>query len=305
MMDISGLLNQMVILFVIILIGYVAAKAKVMTPTTNKQLSTLITMLINPLQLLSTSFSGVRPLSTGDALLLTGIALAFYAVSIVVALLLSRSLDRDERRRKVYEFLFIFSNVTFIGFPVVEALLGEGYKFYITVFTMAFQLVCWTYGVSLMSGEKMRFNLKLFTRPMIVAAIITYAVYFSGLKVPEMLYKITNTVGSMTTPLAMLIIGCSLAQLPLKRVFLNGKMYLLAAVKLIVMPIAGYFILHPLLKDPAMLAVSVVVLAMPAATTATILSYQYGADDKLASSGVFITTLLSMVTIPVIMSILF
>lgn len=305
MMDITGLLNQMVILFVIILVGYVAAKAKVMTPTTNKQLSTLITMLINPMQLLSTSFSGVRPLSTGDALLLTAIALSFYVVEIAVALLLSRSIEKDARRRQVYEYLFIFSNVTFIGYPVIEALLGPGYTFYVTVFTMAFQLVCWTYGVSLMSGEKLRFDVKILKRPMIVSAIITYFVYFSGLKVPTMLYTITKTVGSMTTPLAMLIIGCSLAQLPLKRVFFYWKMYILAAVKLIAMPLLGYLALRPLLKDPVMLAVSVVVLAMPSATNATILSYQYGSDDKLASSGVFITTLLSMVTIPAIMSLLF
>lgn len=305
MMDITGLLNQMVILFVIIIIGYIAAKAKAITPDTNKQLSALISMLTNPMQLLSSVLSGVRPLSTKDALLLTAIAMSFYVVQIGVAMLLSRALDKDKRRRQVYEYLFIFSNVTFIGYPVIEALLGSGYTFYVTVFTMAFQLVCWTYGVSLMSGEKLRFDKNIFKRPMIIAAILAYIIYFSGLNAPTMVYTITKTIGSTTTPLAMIIIGCSLAQLPLKRVFTNWRMYILAVVKLIAMPLLGYLVLHSFLKDPVMLAVSIVVLAMPSATNATILSYQYGSDDQLASSGVFITTLLSIVTIPAIMSLLF
>ena len=103
----------------------------------------------------------------------------------------------------------------------------------------------------------------------------------------------------------MLILGCALSQCALRDVFGRPKLYLLALVKLIVVPLAAFFVLRTFIKDPLLLSLTTVVLAMPAATNATILTYQNHGDDRLAASGVFLTTLLSVASVPGLMLLLF
>lgn len=303
-MNISGLSQQMILLFGIIIIGYIAAKCKKMDAVTNKKLSMMISNVTNPLQVLSSVLLGKRPLTNSKVLLITGIACAIYVVLIVLAKALPKAFRAKAGQEGVYQYLFIFANVGFMGYPVIEALLGAEYVFYATIFVMTFQLFCWSYGVNLLSGEK-KISWKVFLRPMIVASLLAYVIYFANIPAPAFCYQITKTVGSMTSPMAMLIIGCSLAQLSLKEVFGKWQMYVLAVLKLVALPVVGWLILRLFISDESLLGVLVVTLAMPAATNATIISYQYGGDEKMASSGVFLTTLFSVVTIPFVMWLLF
>lgn len=304
-MNISALFYQMLVLFGILLIGYIAAKAGGMTVETNKSLSLIVSSLTTPLLILSSVLSGARPLSNPDVLKLTLIAFAIHFVLIGLAKLLPRLFRAEGNQAGVYQFLLIFSNVGFIGYPVIDALFGTEYRFYATVFVLAFQLFCWTYGVSLLSGEKMRMDAKTFLKPTIVSAVLAYLIYFLDIPCPTVLYEITDKIGSMTTPLAMLIIGCSLAQLPIREIFNKWQIYVLCLIKMIVLPLLGWCILRLVLHDESLLGVTTVILAMPTATNATIISYRYGGDEKLASAGVFLTTLLSVLTIPFMMWVLF
>ena len=303
-MNISGLSQQMFLLFGIIMIGYIATKCKKMDSVTNQKLSTLISCVTNPLQVVSSVLQGERPLENSMVLKITGIACCIYVVLIILAKALPRIFRARVGQEGVYQFLFIFANVGYMGYPVIEALLGTEYLFCATIFVVTFQLFCWSYGVSLLSGEK-KISWKAFLRPMIVAALLAYGIYFANIQVPPVCYQLTKTVGSITSPLAMLIIGCSLAQLSLKEVFGKWQMYVLAVLKLLVLPIAGWFVLRLFITDKVLLGVFVVTLAMPSATNATIISYQYGGDEKMASSGVFLTTLFSVATIPFVMWLLF
>ncbi len=303
-MNISGLSQQMFLLFGIIMIGYIATKCKKMDSVTNQKLSTLISCVTNPLQVVSSVLQGERPLENSMVLKITGIACCIYVVLIILAKALPRIFRARVGQEGVYQFLFIFANVGYMGYPVIEALLGTEYLFCATIFVMTFQLFCWSYGVSLLSGEK-KISWKAFLRPMIVAALLAYGIYFANIQVPPVCYQLTKTVGSITSPLAMLIIGCSLAQLSLKEVFGKWQMYVLAVLKLLLLPIAGWFVLRLFITDKVLLGVFVVTLAMPSATNATIISYQYGGDEKMASSGVFLTTLFSVATIPFVMWLLF
>lgn len=112
-------------------------------------------------------------------------------------------------------------------------------------------------------------------------------------------------VRGVTTPCAMMIIGCALSDIPIRDVFSNWRLYVVAALKLMAIPAAAYLLLRPVLTDPVVLGVVVAVMAMPIASNFTMLSAQYDRDQRLASSATFITTLLSVVTIPVLMGLLF
>lgn len=202
--------------------------------------------------------------------------------------------------------MFIFGNIGFLGYPVIESLLGYQATFYVTLAVLAFQLFCWSYGVSLMRGAaRFRFQWKALRQPCVAASLAAFAVYLSGWQPPVLMHQTIKYVGDITSPVAMLIVGCSLAQLRFGQIFGNWRIYALAGAKMLAVPLLGYAVLRHVLTNEFALCVLTVILCMPIATNTTILSYQYGADETVASSGVFISTLLCMLTIPLMMKLLF
>lgn len=247
-----------------------------------------------------------RLLSPAEVLQVTLLAAGCYAFLIASSLLLPRLLHLGPRERGPYRFFYIFSNIGFMGYPLVRAMFGEGAMFHLTIFVLFFQLVCWSYGAQTISGEgRFRLSWRILKTPCVLSALLAYAIYLSGVHVPRIVADVVKTTGEITSPLAMLILGCALSQCSLRDVFGRPKLYLLALIKLIVVPLAAFFVLRTFIKDPLLLSLTTVVLAMPAATNATILTYQNHGDDRLAASGVFLTTLLSVASVPGLMLLLF
>ena len=305
-MDIAALIQKMIQLFLTVLVGFAAAKAGVLNEERNKVLSALIVGVTNPIQVLASVLTSDHALSNLGVLQLSVIALCSYAFLIGSSVLIPKLLRVRQDEAGLYRFMYIFSNVGFIGYPLVSALLGSGATFYLTVFVLFYQLVVWSYGVYLLGGRgKFCFSPEILKRPCVVAALAAYVIYLTGLRLPAVIGRTAEMIGDMTGPLAMLVIGCSLAQMQLKSVFGRWQIYALAAIKLIFVPLLGYLVLRKLVTNELMLGVSVVVLCMPVATNTTIISYQQHADDRLASAGVFVTTLLSVVTVPLMMHLLF
>ena len=174
-MDIFALFQQMLILLLILFIGFIAAKRKVLNAKTNTVMTALVCTLTNPAQVLASSLSENHPLENTQVLLLTGISVLIFAFLIAFSFLIPKLVfvkNPDEKR--VYRYMMIFSNVGYMGYPVIEALFGQAYSFYVTVFVLVFQFVCWSYGVSLMSGEKLRITRKVVFRPLIVSATLAF-----------------------------------------------------------------------------------------------------------------------------------
>lgn len=305
-MDIAALIEKMAVLFFSILTGYLAARAGVLSTEGNRQLSRLLVNVANPLLIVSSVLRGEHLLANAEVLALTGLIVCCYACTIALGLLVPRLLRAPQEQRGTYQFMFIFSNIGFMGYPVVASLFGASAIFYVSLFVLFFQLLCWSYGVSLISGApKFRFERKVLKQPCLIAALFAYVFYLSGLRAPELAYKATSYVGELTSPLAMLVIGSSLAQMDLRKIFGNWRIYVLCALKMVVVPLLMYAVLRLVIQNQLMLGVTMVTLCMPVATNTTIISYQNHGDDALASSGVFLTTLLSVVSIPLIMSLLF
>lgn len=305
-MDITALELKMMVLFFSILVGYIAAKTGVLTLEGNKVLSKLLINIANPLLILSSVLTGDRALTNAQLLILTVLILCCYACMIPLSLLIPRLLRVPAEEGNLYRFMFIFSNISFIGFPIVSSLFGDSAIFYVSIFVLFFQIICFSYGVSLITGEpKFRFKWSAFKQPCLIAAMVSYLFYLSGLKAPTIVYNATAYVGNLTSPLAMLVIGCSLAQIDFRKVLGNWRIYILCVLKMIVMPLLIYCVLHRIITNELMLGVTIVVLCMPIATNTTLLCYEYGSDTSLASTGIFISTVLSLFTIPIMMRLLF
>lgn len=305
-MDISALVEKLIQLFFALAVGFTAAKCGVLNRESNQTLTRMIVNITNPLQILASVMTGERLLRNGQVLTLTAINFACYALLILLGLGFVRLLRVPERDARVYRLLLLFSNVGFLGYPLAEALLGPDAKFCITISVLCFHLVCWTYGAHLMEDDRpFRFSWRMLLRPCVFCSLLAYAIYLSGLRLPAALGRMADSVGSLTGCLAMIVIGVSLAQISLRRIFCNPRLYVLCLLKLIVMPLLFWAALHSILHHPMMLTAGTLTLCMPAATIVTMLCYQYGHDETLASSGVFLSTLLSLVTIPLLMALLF
>lgn len=306
-MDILSVISQMTILLAIIAVGYAAAKCCVFPEGTNKVLAQLVIVVTNPCTVLYSVLGSDRLLTNREVLLLTGIALVVFAVLIALGRVLPRLLRCPEEDRNVYRFMTTFANMGFMGFPVISALFGAGAVFYASIFNLVFQFVVYTYGVALLAPKdgKERFSWKTVVSPIIIASVLAYIFYLTDFKAPQIITDGLGMLGKVTSPVAMLVIGIALSKVPLHEVFTNWRLYILNFIRLLVLPLIAFFILRNFSTDPILLGIPVVMLGMPVATLTTLMTAKYGGNERLAAAGVFLSTLVSFLTIPLLMWVLF
>lgn len=306
-MNILSVISQMGILLAIIAVGFAAAKCNVFPEGTNKVLAQLVIVVTNPCVVLYSVLGSERILTNGEVLLLTAIALGVFAVLILLGRLLPNLLRCPKADIDLYRFMTTFANMGFMGFPVVRALYGDGAVFYASIFNLVFQFVVYTYGVALLAPKdsKHRFSWKTLISPIIIASVLAYIFYLTDFAAPEVLIDGLGMLGNVTSPVAMLVIGIALSKVSLREVFGNWRLYVLNGIRLLVLPLCAYFILRNISTDLVILGIPVVMLGMPMATLTTLMSAKYGGNERLAASGVFMSTLMSFITIPLLMWVLF
>lgn len=280
-------------------VGVYARKVNIINEETKKNLSDFLINISLPLLILS-SFN-----YTYSADMLEKAKLIFiYSVIIHIFLIIISgplSFKFPSNSKKVLRFVIIFSNCGFMGYPVLEGLFGKIGVFYGAIFNVPFNIFMLGYGVMLYTGKKDIKTLKnVFTHPGIIATAIGLLMFIFSIKLPYPLYTAVSTVGSMTTPLSMIIVGTMLAEIKFKEVFSGVVVYYASVIRLLVVPFIILIVMKYLKIDQQLMQISVVIESMPAAVLATVFAEKYGADTMLASKCVFITTIISMVTIPLV-----
>lgn len=304
--DVSGVFQQMIILFLLMAVGYAAGKTKVMSLDSNKNLSRIINCITNPCNVLYSALCNDHALSNSEVFQLIAIAAVLFGGLVLIAQIVPKLLRVRNEQCNQYKFMMIFSNIGYMGIPVISSIYGSSAVFYIAIFIMVFNVVLYTYGVYLLCGDgKVKIRMADLVSPMMICSFLSLIFYLLKTTAPVIITDTLDTLGSVTTPCAMLIVGCALSTIPVREVFTNWRLYLVSLFKLLVIPIAGYVVLRPIVTNVTVLGVVVAILGMPVATNFTMLSAQYDRDQKLAAAAVFITTLLSVVSIPMLMQLLF
>ncbi len=299
-MDIMVVINQMVMLFIIILIGYLITKLGFVDMEFQKKLSNFILQVTLPLMMLSAVADADPTGAGGKVLQIFLIAILMYAVMPIIGMLLVKLLRVPKDQRNAYLFLTVFSNLGFMGFPVIHSIFGADALVYAIIFNLVFNLVQFTYGVALFSGEKISLNPKTFLTPAVISAILAIFMFLTGIKITGPSALAIKSVGNVTTPLAMIVIGVSLSGIPIKEVFSEKKLYVFTLLKQLIIPAIAWFLLKLVIADPLIIGVSVIIIAMPCATMAVILANNYNQHIGLTTRAVFLTTLASVITIPFI-----
>ncbi|MBQ8462958.1 MAG: AEC family transporter [Prevotella sp.] len=298
----------MITLFAIVVVGYVAGKLGYMGGTFDKRLSKLVIDITCPALILSSAMSGELP-DRGYILPLLAISVLTYAVLSVLAWGLSRLLGRRPEDRGVIAFALIFGNVGFMGYPVVASIFGHQAVFYAAVLNVVNTFAVFTIGTMMVTGgegnSREKFNRKvLYGTPMLAAYAAMLIVALGIDNVPAVVSQPLTMIGNITVPAALLIIGSSMSNLPLKALLGNATVYATALLRLAVLPVGVHFLCLLLGFSPFVVGINTVVIAMPVATYGTILCLKYGRDTTLMAEITFITTLLSMVSIPLLVMLL-
>ena len=304
-MDIQVIINQMVILFLVMIVGYIANKVKILDKELNQKLSSLVLNVTSPALILY-SVSEPVEVDLNTVLQIFLLSVAVYVVLPFIGIFFARILKVAKEDRNLYQFMTIFSNIGFMGYPVIQAIFGKEALFFASICNLVFNILCYSYGVFLISGAgKVSFDYKKLINPGIIFSIIAVVIYLTKWQMPVIIGETSDLVGSITTPLAMMIIGSSLAEIPIKEVVSDIRIYIYTIIKQIIMPILFWWVLKFIVHDAMVLGVLVVLIAMPVGTIAIMFCNQFGGNTSLASKSIFITTLASVFTIPTLVYLLF
>ena len=296
----------MMTLFFIVIVGYGAGKLGYLGGDLDRQLSRLVINLTCPALILSSAMTGELP-DREYILPLLLISVATYAVLTGVAYVLPRFLTHKKSDEGIIGFALMFGNVGFMGYPVVASIFGHEAVFYAAVLNVVNTFAVFTIGTVLITGkaevEESRFQKKvLYSTPMLAAYLTMLIVIFRIDSIPAWVSQPLTMIGNITVPAALLIIGSSMSNLPLRVLMGNTTVYATTLFRLVLLPIGVYWLGLLLGFSPFVVNINTVVIAMPVATYGTILCLKYQKDTTLITEVTFITTLLSMVTIPLLVS---
>lgn len=371
------MLQQMIVMFLMMAVGYLCYRRQILTEEVSKKVSAIVVNVANPCMILSSALTDQQ--MQGKELVQTlAIVVMMYAFLLVVAQLLPRILCIQKESRGAYAAMTVFANIGFMGFPVLAAMYGNGALLYGAVFQIPFNILIYTYGVAVLTrkpgacakteqdvkaevdvnaevdvkaepdvksevdvkaesdvkaevdvkaeqdaqgitaavngksenienGSEQQGKLqgtveivkKIFNIG-VIACIAAMLLYFLQTPVPSFLQAFITNLGNLTAPLSMMIIGASLAQMPLKELFLDKKLLLFSLVKLLLLPAVWMIMVNRVAEQEILRGVCLVMMATPAGSMTAMLAQQYGGDYETASRGVALTTVLSVITMPLL-----
>ncbi len=304
----------MLTLFAIVVVGYIAGKLGYMGGTFDKKLSKVVIDITCPALILSSAMTGELP-DRRYILPLLGISVLTYVLLTVVALLLPRLLTKKKDDEGVIGFAMMFGNVGFMGYPIVASIFGHEAVFYAAVLNVVNTFTVFTVGTMLIVGKNLESTVEekemsqkkmlrkvLYSTPMLSAYLTMLIVALEIKDIPEFISQPLTMIGNITVPAALLIIGSSMSQLPLRALLGNGTIYTTTLMRLAILPIGIHYLMTLLGFSSFVVGINTVVIAMPVATYGTILCLRHGKDTTLITEVTFITTLLAMISIPLLVT---
>lgn len=299
------LLEQMAVLFLLMGIGYFCYRKKIITDEVSKKLSAIVVNIANP-ALVLTGCLGEEKIQGQELLTTIIIIVAVYAALLIIAQLLPLLLRVEKGSRGTYKAMTVFSNIGFMGFPVIAALYGNGALLYAALFTIPYNILIYTYGISAMTASATKerngvsFLLGRILNVGVIACIITIIIYFFQIPVPKVAADTITHLSNLTAPLSMMVIGASLAAIDLKKLFKDVRLLLFSVIKLLLIPAVGMLVIRQFVDNEIICGVCLVMLATPVGSMTAMLAQQYDGDYEMASRGVALTTILSVATIPLV-----
>ena len=303
-MDIMVVFQTMLKLFLLLVLGFVLFKCHIFDEYTNKKISSLIVNVASPMLIIS-SIAGVEGNNKSIVFLMIGAGILMYIGFIILGKIINRIFPFPKKDWPVYECMVVFANTGFMGYPVLLDVFGQEAVFYASLIHMAFNFFVYTYAIMcLTKGDDSEFklNFKQLLTPGIILIFVGIFIYLFDIQLPSVLMDTINSVGSLTAPLSMMMIGSSLAVYPIKDSFTDWRSYVFAFARLMIVPFVTMIMCRLLHIDAYYANITIITNAMPVGSMVLMLATQYNANVKIVTRNIVVSTLLSVITIPIVVA---
>ena len=336
------LFQQMIVFFCIMAVGYLCCKIKALDTEASKKLSWIVVNVSNPALVIASGLSEDK-LPKEVLPLVAVIILVYYAALIGIAQIIPYVIRVKRDSMGTYKIMTILCNLSFMGFPIITAMYGAGAVLYASLFCIPFNFIIYTYGVTALKKpesvdtsiqdaaasnhenfslthkkdnkrqHKDNYNkknnndsiLKKVMNIGTISSVIGLVLYLLDARAPKVILQVCNSLGGLTGPLSMMVIGIMLAGIDIKEMFTDVKLIVFSLIKLLVIPTCALPIMNMFIPDPVIRGVTLVMIATPVAAMTAMMAQQYEGDYETASKGVALSTILSVVTIPIMFAIAF
>ena len=308
-MDITVLINQLIQLFLLMGLGYFLYKIKIMDADFNKKLTNFVLKVTMPCMIMASVFEVAEDRDFSKIYLTFSVAIVMYLVLPLVGMLVAKIIRCKPENTGIYVFMTIYSNISFMGFPVIESTLGSQALFYAAIFCMIFNITCFSLGVKVInhpakSGKKISAK-EVFLHPGVWSAFVAIIIYFINPTIPQVIAGPVTSVGKLTSSLAMILMGASLAKIPVKEVVNEVRPYIFILIKQVIIPILVWPLISMVIKDRTILGVTLIMLSLPIANMVVMFAIEYDRNEGLAAKNVFLSTLFSIVLLPLVLAVTF
>ena len=293
--------QQVLVLCCLMALGFICNKIHWLDAKAVKSITNIVLFFVTPCVIIDSFSRDVDPSLISGLIVAAVIAFFTFGFSIAFAHLCIKDKDKDIER--VYRYASIFGNCGFMALPLEHAVLGDIGTFYGTAFIAIFNLIVWTYGVWLMSGDKANIKAKaLFTNPGLIGTVIGILLLVTGFRFPSVISTTIGYMADLNTPLPMIVIGYYLGNLSVKKIVSNKKQYLIAFYRLLLIPGVMLVIMHFAKVDPVVMVVSTIAASAPTAANTAMFATLYDKDAELGAQLMSVTTLLSLITLPLLVA---
>lgn len=292
-------LQQVGILFILIIVGFLCGKTGVVTADGKKVLSNLLVSIIMPAMVLNSYMSEFDPQVLSNLLLAFGLSTIAILLAMAVSFLFT--IKSKSPNKTVIRFACSYSNAAYMGFPLIQALFGAEGMLYASAFVTMFNVIVWSAGYAMMSGEMQPKQVvkSVGKNPVTYAVILGLVLYLGRIPVPEVLKEPISLIGSMTTPLSMIIIGVMIAGSRIKSILGNKEIWFTVAMRLVIIPAITFGVFYLLGASGIVASVLLIQAACPTAATTSVLAIQFNHDETIGAGTVVLTTICSIVTLTV------
>lgn len=287
--------SKVAVMLILIILGAVVTKIGMLTERGASEITSLLVKIVTPCLIIN-SLINSGELRISEILAAAVLPAASMGIGIAVSLLLFKK--EPPERRKVLRFSVIFCNAGFMGLPLVQGIIGDRGVALGSFFVVVFNLICWTYGYSMMSGGRLNVKTALLN-PGIIGLVIGLPIYFLKIPLPDIISEPIGFLSGLNTPLAMLVIGSYVARLDPKAFVSDANIYKMCFFRLVLCPALYLGLLLILKPEHDIFISSVIQASAPVAANTMLFAVEYKQDSQLASKAVAVSTVLSIITIPV------
>lgn len=286
-------------MLLLILLGALCGRLNIIDGATQKKLSALLVQVVQPAFLLMAFQQTFSNAMLSSYFLCLAMAVLAFALMVLVPRVLFKKGTLD---RETLLLISTFPNVGFFGVPVMQSMFGDVGVFYLSTMIMVFNLLMWTYGVVVASGQKLQVKTaaKQLISPALISVLLGLLFFCLCFTIPELLATPLSMVGNMVTPLSMLLVGVAVSRSNLREGLKSPRVYGICLLRTVVLPVLVALVLCRLPADAMLKIIVTLSSGFPCASLALVLCVQYDRNSALAGECAALTALLCILTTPLL-----